>query len=59
MKGHKEIRDKLFQLWPKSKSERAHLNYRNKRNEINVENKLARRRDVQNQIDHKNPREFF
>ena len=52
-------RDIHFQLWLKSKSERAHLNYKNKRNEINMEIKLARRRDVQNKIDHENPKEFF
>ena len=59
IKRHIKIRDKLFQLWLNSNSERAHLNYKNKRNEINMEIKLAKRRDVQNKIDHKNPREFF
>ena len=54
-----KIRDKLFQLWLNSKSESAHLNYKNKRNEMSMEIKLAKRRDVQNKIDHKNPREFF
>ena len=59
IKRHIKIRDKLFQLWLNSKSEKAHLNYKNKRNEINMEIKLAKRRDVQNKIDHKDPREFF
>ena len=59
IKRHIKIRDKLFQLWLNSKSERAHLNYKNKRNEINMEIKLAKRRGVQNKIDHKDPREFF
>ena len=59
IKRHIKICDKLFQLWLNSISERAHLNYKNKGNEINMEIKLAKRRDVQIKIDHKNPREFF
>ena len=59
IKTHIKLREKLFQLWLNSKSERAHLNYKNKRNEINMEIKLAKRRDVQNKIDHKDPGEFF
>ena len=39
--------DKLFQLWLKSKSERAHLKHKNKRNEVNMEIKWAERRAVQ------------
>ena len=58
IKRHKKVRDKLFQLWLKSKSERENLYYGNKRNEINMEIKLTKRRDVQNKIDHKNPRAF-
>ena len=56
---HIKVRDKLFQLWLKSKSERPHLNHRKRRNENDMEIKLAKRRDVQSEIDHKNPREFF
>ena len=59
IKRHMKIRDKLFQLWLNSKSERAHLSYKNKKKEINMEIKLAKRRDVQNKNDHKGPREFF
>ena len=58
-KRHIKVRDNFFQLWLKSNSKRAHLKYKNKRNEVNMEIKLAKRRDVQNKIDHKNPREFF
>ena len=36
IKRHIKIRDKLFQLWLNYKSEKAHLNYINKRNEINM-----------------------
>ena len=59
IKRHIKLRVKLFQLWLNSKSERAHLNYKNKRNEINMEIKLAKRGDVQNKTDHKDPRDFF
>ena len=59
IKRHIKIRDILFQLLLNSKAERAHLNYKNKRNEINMEIKLAKRRDVQNKIDQKNSREIF
>ena len=59
IKRHKNVRDKLFQLLLNSKSERTHINYKNKRNEINMEIELAKQRDVQNKIDHKDPREFF
>ena len=59
IKRHIKIRDKLIQLWFNSKSERAHLNYKNKRNEINMEIKLAKRRDVHNKIDPKDLRDFF
>ena len=54
-----KIRDKLFQLWFKSKSEKAHLNYKNKRNKIIMESKMAKRRDAQNKTNCKNPMEFF
>ena len=43
IKRHTKIRDKLFQLWLKPKSQRTHLNYRSKINEINKEIKLAKR----------------
>ena len=46
IKRHIKILDQLFQLWLKSKPEKAHLEYKNKRNEINMEVKLAERRDV-------------
>ena len=59
IKRHIKIRDKLFQLRLNPKSERAHLNYRNKRNEIDMEIKLAKRRDVEHKIDHEDRREFF
>ena len=48
IKRHIKIRGKFFQLWLKSKSETTYLNYKNIRNEINMEIKLAKRRDVQN-----------
>ena len=47
IKRHIKSRDKLFQLWDKSKSERAHLKYKNRRNEVNMEFKMAKRRDLQ------------
>ena len=59
IKKHIKCRNKIFQLWLKSKSERAHLKHKNKRNEVKMQIKLAKRRDVQNKIDHKNPKEFF
>ena len=59
VKRHVKNCDKLLQLWVKSKPERAHLNYRNKRNKLNMEIKLAQRRDVQSKSDHKSPREIF
>ena len=59
IKRHIRIRDILLQLWLNSKSQRAHLNYINKRNEINMEIKLAKRRDVQNKIYQKKSREIF
>ena len=52
IKRHIKIRDKPCQLSLNSKTERAHTYYKNKRNEINMEIKLAKHRDVQNKIDH-------
>ena len=55
---HMKIRDKLLPLWLKSKSESAHPKCKIKRNEVKMENKLAKWRDVQNKIDQKIPRSF-
>ena len=59
IKRHKKICDKLSELWLNSKSERAHLKYKNKRNKVHMEIELAKRRDLQNKIDRKNLKEFF
>ena len=50
IKRHKKTRDILFQFFLKPKSERAHLKYENIRNEVNMEIKLAKRRDVQKKL---------
>ena len=58
IKRHIKVRNKLFQLWLESKSERAHLNYKNKRNEVNMEIKMAKPKNIQNKIGRKIPGSF-
>ena len=47
IKRHISVRDKLYQTWIKTKSDEAHEKYRRKRNEVNMEIKMAKRKHVQ------------
>ena len=52
-------RDKLYQLWIKTKTELDHEKYKKKRNEVNMEIKIAKRNEVQNKIEQNNPKELY
>ena len=59
IKRHIAIKDKLYQLWLKTKSEEHYEKYKKKRNEVNMEIKIAKRNDVQFKIDRSSPKESF
>ena len=59
IKRHIAIKDKLYQLLLKTKSEEHYEKYKKKRNEVNMEIKIAKRNDVQFKIDRSSPKEFF
>ena len=59
IRRHIAIKDKLYQLWLKTKSEEHYEKYKKKRHEVNMEIKIAKRNDVQFKIDRSSPKEFF
>ena len=58
IKIHIAMKEKLYQMWLKTKSEEHYETYKKKRNEVNMEMKIAKRNDVQSKIDRNSPREF-
>ena len=50
MKRHIANRDKLYQLWIKTKAEHDYKKYKKKRKEVNMEIKVAKRNEVQNKL---------
>ena len=59
IKRHIANRDKLYQLWIKTKSEHDYETYKKKRNEVNMEIKIAKRNEVQNKVKQNNPKELY
>ena len=59
IKRHIAIKNKLYQLWLKTKSEEHYEKYKKKRNGVNMEIKIAKQNDVQSKIDRSSPKEFF
>ena len=59
IRRHIAIKDKLNQLWLETKSEEHYEKYKNKRNEVNMERKIAKQNDVLSKIDRSSPKEFF
>ena len=53
------IRDKLYQVWIKTKTTEDHQKYKKKRNQVNMEIKLAKRNEVQSKIEQNKPKELF
>ena len=58
-KRHIVIRDKIYQLWIRTKSLEVFNRYKVKRNEVNKERRAAKRNDVQNKVDRNNQQELF
>ena len=59
MKRHIANRDKLYQLWIKTKAEHDYKKYKKKRKELNMENKIAKQNAVQNKIKQNDPKELY
>ena len=59
IKRHIVIRDKIYQLWIRTKSPEIFNKYKEKRNEINKEIRAAKRNEVQNKVDQNNPKELY
>ena len=59
IKRHIVIRDKIYQLWIRTKSPEVFHRYKVKRNEVNKEIRAAKRNDVQSKVDRNNPKELF
>ena len=59
IKRHIAIRDKLYQVWIKTKTMEDHEKSKRKRNQVNMEIKLAKRKEVQSKIEQDKPKELF
>ena len=59
IKRHIVIRDKIYQLWIRTKSPEVFDRYKVKRNEVNKKIRAAKRNDIQNKVDRNNPKELF
>ena len=59
IKRHIAIKDKLCQFWLKTKSGEQYEKYKKKGNAVDTEIKIAKRNDVQSNIDRNSPKEFF